>query len=44
MSFGGEPNSDCFVKCYKLHYQLKKVDVDGIEKFQQFGILNFHAR
>jgi hypothetical protein len=27
-----------------LHYQSKKVDVDIIEKFQQFGVLNFHAR
>jgi hypothetical protein len=27
-----------------MHYQLKKVDVDGGEKFEQFGCLNFHAK
>jgi hypothetical protein len=44
MSFGGEPSSDGFAKRYKLQYQSKKVEVDGGEKFQQFGHLNFHAR
>jgi hypothetical protein len=44
MSFGGEPNSDGFVKRYKLHYHLKKVIVDDFKRFQQFGILNFLAR
>jgi hypothetical protein len=44
MSFGGEPSSDDFAKRYELHYQPKKVEVDGGEKFQQFGCLNFHAR
>jgi hypothetical protein len=33
MSFGGVPSSDGFVKLYELHYQPKKVDVDGVENF-----------
>jgi hypothetical protein len=33
MSFDGEPNSDGFAKCYELHYQPKKVVVDGFEIF-----------
>jgi hypothetical protein len=44
MSFGDEPSSNGFVKRYELHYQPKKVIVDGFEIYQQFGILNFHAR
>jgi hypothetical protein len=44
ISFSGKPSSDGFVKRYELHYQPKKVEVDGGEKFQQFGCLNFHAR
>jgi hypothetical protein len=30
MSFGGVPSSDGFVKLYELHYQLKKVEIDGV--------------
>jgi hypothetical protein len=44
MSFGGKPSSDGFAKRNELHYQPKKVDVDGFERFQQFGIMNFHER
>jgi hypothetical protein len=44
MSFGGVPSSDGFMKCYELHYQPKKMEVDGGEMFQQFGYLNFHGR
>jgi hypothetical protein len=44
LSFGGEPSSDGFAKRYELHYQSKKVVVDGLEKFQQFGVINFHAK
>jgi hypothetical protein len=33
MSFGGKPNSDGFVKRYELHYQPKKVEADGGEKY-----------
>jgi hypothetical protein len=43
MSFGGKPNINSFMKCYELHYQPKKVDVDGVEKFQQFGVINFQG-
>jgi hypothetical protein len=34
MSFGGKPSSNGFAKLYELHYQPKKVEVDGGEKFQ----------
>jgi hypothetical protein len=34
LSFGGEPSSDSFAKCHKLHYQPKKVPVDGFDKYQ----------
>jgi hypothetical protein len=45
MSFGREPSSvDGFAKRYKLHYQPKKVEIGGGEKFQQFCCLNFHVR
>jgi hypothetical protein len=44
LSFGGKPSGDSFVKRYEMHYQPKKVDADGIEKYQQFCCLNFHAR
>jgi hypothetical protein len=33
MSFGGVPSSDGFVKRYELHYQPKKVEINGGEKF-----------
>jgi hypothetical protein len=44
LSFGGVPSSDGFVRHYELHYQLKKVVVDGFEKYQQFGVIDFHVR
>jgi dimeric dUTPase (all-alpha-NTP-PPase superfamily) len=44
LSFDGKPNCDGFVKLYELHYQPKKVDADGVEKYQQFDCINFHAR
>jgi hypothetical protein len=44
LSFGGESSSDGFAKHYELHYQPKKVVVDGFERFQQFSVINFHAR
>jgi hypothetical protein len=44
MSFGGETSSDGFVKRYELHYHPKKVIVGDFERFQQFGVINFHAR
>jgi hypothetical protein len=33
LSFNEEPSNDGFAKRYELHYQLKKVVVDGFEKF-----------
>jgi hypothetical protein len=44
LSFGGEPSSDGFAKCYELYYQPKKIAADGFEKFQQFGVINFHGK
>jgi hypothetical protein len=44
LSFDRELNCDDFAMHYELHYQPKKVIVDGFEKFQQFGVTNFHAR
>jgi hypothetical protein len=44
LSLSGEPSSDGFAKHYELHYQPKKVVVDGFEKFQQFGVNNFLAK
>jgi hypothetical protein len=33
LSFGGEPSSDGFAKCYEMHYQSKKIAADGFKKF-----------
>jgi hypothetical protein len=44
LSFGGESSSDRFAQRYELHYQLKKVVVEDFEKFQQFLVINFHAK
>jgi hypothetical protein len=33
MSFSGKPSVDGFAKRYELHYQPKKVGVDGGEKY-----------
>jgi hypothetical protein len=44
LSFGGEHTSDGFTKRSELHYQPKKVPVDGFKKFQQFGVINFHGK
>jgi hypothetical protein len=44
LSFSGEPSSDGFAMCYELHYHAKKVPVNGFEKFEQFGIINFHGK
>jgi hypothetical protein len=38
------PSSDGFTRRYELHYQPKKVVVDSFEKYQQFGVITFHAR
>jgi hypothetical protein len=41
LSFGGVLTSDCFAKCYELHYQLKKVKANRATLTQQFGCVNF---
>jgi hypothetical protein len=33
-----------FTKRYELHYQSRKVDVDGVEMLGQYGCINFHAK
>jgi hypothetical protein len=42
--FKGTPSSDGFVKRYELHYQSKKMEIDGGVMEVQFGCLNFHAK
>jgi hypothetical protein len=44
LSFDGVSSSDGFARHYKLHYQPKKVVVVGFKKYQQFDVINFHAR
>jgi hypothetical protein len=44
MSFGGVTSLEGFVKRYELHYQPRKIDVDGVEVQGQYGCLNFHAK
>jgi hypothetical protein len=34
LSFSGKPSGDGFTKRSELHYQPKKVDADGVEKYQ----------
>jgi hypothetical protein len=36
-SFGGAPSGDMFVKWYGLHYQPKRVEIDGGFVFIQYG-------
>jgi hypothetical protein len=43
-SFGGVPSAKGFMKRYELHYQLRKIDVDGVELLLQYGCLNFHTK
>jgi hypothetical protein len=42
-SFSGVPSAEGFAKRYELHYQPRKVDIDGIEMLEQYGCINFHA-
>jgi hypothetical protein len=44
VSFGGVPSADGFAKRYELHYQLKRMDVDGAVVQAQYGCINFHAK
>jgi hypothetical protein len=43
-SFKGIPTTKGFTKRYKLHYQPRKIVVDGVELLLQYGCLNFHAK
>jgi hypothetical protein len=43
-SFEGIPSAHGFTKRYELHYQPRKMEVDGAEVQDQFGCLNFHAK
>jgi hypothetical protein len=43
-SFGGVPSAERFAKRYELHYQLRKMEVDGVEVQGQYGCINFHAK
>jgi hypothetical protein len=43
-SFGGVPSAKGFTKRYKLHYQPRKVDIDGVDMLGQYGCINFHAK
>jgi hypothetical protein len=44
VSFGGISSADGFVKRYELHYQPKKMAVDGAEVLAQYECINFHAK
>jgi hypothetical protein len=43
-SFGGVPWAEGFAKRYELHYQPRKIEVDGVEVQGQYGCLNFHVK
>jgi hypothetical protein len=43
-SFGSVLSAEGFTKRYKLHYQLRKMDVDGAEVQGQYDCINFHAK
>jgi hypothetical protein len=43
-SFGGIPSTDGFAKRYELHYQPRKMGIDGAEVQGQYGCLNFRAK
>jgi hypothetical protein len=43
-SFRVIPFPDGFVKRYELHYQPKRMEIDGAIVHAQFGCLNFHAK
>jgi hypothetical protein len=43
-SFGGVPSAKGFTKRYKLHYQPRKVDIDGVDMLGQYGCINFDAK
>jgi hypothetical protein len=44
MSCGGRPNAEVFTHHYELHYQNKKIHLEGSETTfaAQFGLISFH--
>jgi hypothetical protein len=44
VSFRCVPSVGGFTKRYKLHYQPKKMTVDGGDVLTQYGCINFHAK
>jgi hypothetical protein len=44
VSFRGISSGDGFTKRYELHYQPKKMTVDGAEVLAQYGCINFDAK
>jgi hypothetical protein len=42
--FGGIPSAEGFTKRYELHYQPRKIEVDGVEVQGQYKWLNFHVK
>jgi hypothetical protein len=43
-SFGGVPSAEGFTNRNELHYQPRKIKVDGVEVQGQYGCLNFHVK
>jgi hypothetical protein len=43
-TFGGVPSANGFMKRYELHYQPKKMSVDGAKVLTQYGCINFQAK
>jgi hypothetical protein len=44
ISFRGVPSADGFAKRWELHYQPKKMSVDGAEVLAHYGCINFHVK
>jgi hypothetical protein len=44
VSCEGVPLAEGFTKRYELHYQPRKIEVDGVEVQGQYGCLNFHVK
>jgi hypothetical protein len=42
-SFGSVSSTEG-TKRYELHYQPRKVDIDGVEMLGQYGYINFHTK
>jgi hypothetical protein len=44
LSFRGVSSAEGFTKRYELHYQLRKIEIDGAELLLQYDCLNFQAK